>query len=40
MKRDRVQIRPLGGSAGCIGMIIFSILASVMLTLIVNLLLR
>ncbi len=34
------RIRPLGGSAGCLGMIAFSIVASVMLTVILNLLVR
>ncbi len=39
MARDRkVQIRPLGGGAGCLGMILFSVLASLLLTLVVNLL--
>ncbi len=33
-----VEVRPLGGSAGCLGMIMFSVLASLLLTLIVNLL--
>ena len=40
MTRDRAQIRVLGGSAGCLGMILFSIFASVVLTVILNLLLR
>jgi hypothetical protein len=34
------QIRPLGGGAGCLSMIAFSIIVSVLLTLVVNLLLR
>jgi hypothetical protein len=34
-----VEIRPLGGGAGCMGMLLFSIIASVLLTIIVNLLL-
>ena len=34
------QIRPLGGGAGCLGMILFSILASVLLTIVLNLLVR
>ena len=38
--RRTVQIRPLGGGAGCLGMIAFSILASVLLTVIANLLFR
>ena len=35
-----VELRPLGGGAGCIGMLMFSILASVILTVIVNLIVR
>jgi hypothetical protein len=35
-----VQIRPLGGAPGCLMMILFSILASVVLTVLVNLLAR
>jgi hypothetical protein len=35
-----VEVRPLGGGAGCLGMILFSVLASVVLTVVVNLLLR
>ena len=34
-----VEVRPLGGSAGCLAMILFSIAASVILTLLVNLIL-
>jgi hypothetical protein len=34
-----VEVRPLGGGLGCLGMILFSILASVILTIVVNLLL-
>jgi hypothetical protein len=34
------EIRPLGGGPGCAAMIVFSIVASVILTLVVNLLLR
>ena len=33
-----IEVRPLGGGAGCLGMILFSVLASVFLTVIVNLL--
>ncbi|MEJ7723276.1 MAG: hypothetical protein WKF64_03150 [Ilumatobacteraceae bacterium] len=33
-----LEVRPLGGRAGCMGMIMFSVLASLLLTLIVNLL--
>jgi hypothetical protein len=35
-----VEIRPLGGGAGCLAMLLFSILASVLLTIIVNVVLR
>lgn len=35
-----VQVRPLGGRVGCFAMIAFSILASVILTVVLNLLLR
>ena len=34
------QIRPLGGGRGCVGMILFSIVASILLTVVVNLLVR
>ncbi len=34
-----VEVRPLGGSAGCLAMILFSIVASVILTVLVNLVL-
>ena len=40
MRMGRVEVRPLGGSAGCLGMLIFSILASVILTVLVNLIAR
>lgn len=36
----RFRVRPLGGTAGCLGMILFSIIASVLLTLLLNLLVR
>jgi hypothetical protein len=35
-----MKIRPLGGSLGCFAMILFSILASVILTVLLNLILR
>ena len=35
-----VEVRPLGGRAGCLGMILFSIIASVVLTVLVNVLVR
>ena len=33
-----VEVRPLGGGVGCLGMIVFSVLASLLLTLALNLL--
>jgi putative effector of murein hydrolase len=35
-----VQVRPLGGGRGCLGMILFSIIASVVLTVVLNLVVR
>jgi hypothetical protein len=35
-----VEVRPLGGAPGCLIMIVFSVLASVFLTVVANLLLR
>ena len=35
----RIQVRPLGGAAGCLTMILVSVVLSVLLTVIVNLLL-
>jgi hypothetical protein len=40
MRSGRVQIRPLGGWSGCLLMIVFSVVASVVLTVLVNLLVR
>jgi hypothetical protein len=34
------QVRPLGGGPGCLAMILFSIISSVVLTVLVNLVLR
>ena len=36
----RFQVRPLGGGPGCLAMILFSVVASVVLTVALNLLLR
>jgi hypothetical protein len=33
-------IRPVGGAKGCLAMILFSVVASVLLTVVLNLLLR
>jgi hypothetical protein len=35
-----VTVRPLGGRAGCLGMVLFSVLASIILTVVLNLVLR
>ena len=35
-----MEVRPLGGGPGCVMMIVFSILASVVGTILLNLLLR
>ena len=35
-----VEVRPLGGAPGCLGMLIASIAISVLLTLVLNLLVR
>jgi hypothetical protein len=40
MPRGRIQIRPLGGWAGCLMMILFSVVASIVPTVVLNLLLR
>lgn len=37
---SRVRIRPLGGGLGCLTMVVASIVASVVLTVLANLLLR
>jgi hypothetical protein len=38
--RGGFRVRPLGGGVGCLGMILFSILASVLLTVCANVLIR
>jgi hypothetical protein len=40
VRPGRVQIRPLGGWPGCLVMILFSVIASVVGTVLLNLLLR
>ncbi|HEX2155798.1 MAG TPA: hypothetical protein VHS79_02245 [Actinomycetes bacterium] len=40
MRFGNVEIRPLGGGFGCLLMILFSVLASVVLTVLANLLLN
>ena len=40
MRMGDVEVRPLGGGAGCLMMILFSVLASVVLTVLLNVLAR
>lgn len=40
MRIGNVEIRPFGGGPGCLLMILFSIVASVVLTVLLNLLAR
>ncbi|MDU0313542.1 hypothetical protein RKE38_07570 [Phycicoccus sp. M110.8] len=40
MRIGNVDVRPLGGAAGCLTMILISVLLSVLLTVGLNLLLR
>ncbi|GAA0709216.1 hypothetical protein [Dactylosporangium roseum] len=40
MRIGNVEIRPLGGALGCLLMIVGSILLSIILTVVVNLLIR
>ena len=35
-----VEIRPVGGMLGCLAMLLFSVVASIVLTLLVNVLIR
>ena len=40
MRFGNVEVRPLGGGLGCLFMVLFSVVASVVLTVLANLLLR
>jgi hypothetical protein len=40
MRRGEIRIRPLGGGVGCLLMLLFSVVASIVLTVLVNVLLR
>jgi hypothetical protein len=40
MGRGGWEIRPLGGSMGCVAMLLISLVASIVLTVLVNLLIR
>jgi hypothetical protein len=35
-----MEVRPLGGAPGCLALILFSVVASILLTVLLNLLLR
>jgi hypothetical protein len=35
-----VEVRPLGGGVGCLAMVLFSIVASLLLTVVINVLAR
>jgi hypothetical protein len=38
--RRRVRIRPLGGAWGCLAMLVFSVIASIVLTVLLNIAIR
>jgi hypothetical protein len=38
--RGGLRVRPLGGGGGCVGMILFSIVASIVLTVVLNIAIR
>jgi len=38
--RRNLEVRPLGGAPGCLGMLVASIVVSVLLTVVLNLLVR
>ena len=38
MRFGNVEVRPLGGAAGCLTMLLISIVASVLLTILINVL--
>ena len=40
MRMGGMDVRPLGGGAGCLAMLVFSVLASIILTVVVNLIIR
>ncbi len=40
MRFGNIEVRPLGGGIGCLMMILFSVIASVVGTILLNLLLR
>jgi hypothetical protein len=40
MRFGDTEVRPLGGGLGCLAMILFSVIASVVLTVVLNLVIR
>ena len=40
MRIGNTEIQPLGGAPGCLAMLLFSVVASVVLTILVNVILR
>lgn len=36
MRTSRFEVRPLGGGPGCLAMIAFSVIASILLTVLLN----
>ena len=40
MRMGRYDVQPMGGSRGCLGMVLFSIVASVLLTVVLNVIVR
>ena len=40
MRIGNVEIQPVGGAPGCLAMLLFSVVASVVLTILVNVVLR
>jgi hypothetical protein len=40
VRMGRYDVQPLGGGTGCLGMVVFSIVASLLLTLALNILVR
>lgn len=40
MRMGRYEVQPLGGGVGCLGMLLFSVVASILLTVILNLIVR
>ena len=40
MRLGRYDVQPLGGGLGCLGMLMLSIVASIVLTVVLNLIIR